>query len=149
MHRDKEKWNAYMREYQRTHKEAKKKRDVEFYQRNKTRLQATSRQYHADHREERKAYSQEHYYQTKYGISVEDKQTMFKDQHGLCYLCGKSMPSWEESYVEHNHVTDEIRGLAHPVCNTQLGVIETLVSEDINTLNKMLGVAGYLDTTLR
>jgi len=45
---------------------------------------------------------------------------MLAAQHGLCALCGKP-PDGEKLMVDHNHETDEVRGLIHRFCNSLLG----------------------------
>jgi hypothetical protein len=78
-----------------------------------------------------------------YGITPEDKQKMFIDQKGLCHICLRLMESCEKSVIDHNHYTDEVRGLAHDPCNTRLGTIECLLKKDPDTLVRMLGIVDF------
>src|SRR5208282_2964797 len=55
-----------------------------------------------------------------YGITPERYDEMLAAQHGLCALCGKP-PDGEKLMVDHNHETDEVRGLIHRFCNSLLG----------------------------
>ena len=61
----------------------------------------------------------------KYGISLEDKKRMLKEQKGLCGICHKPLPkAFGKCFVEHNHKTGKVRSLAHRRCNLVLGFIE-------------------------
>lgn len=55
-----------------------------------------------------------------YGITPEQYDSMFAAQRGLCALCGKP-PNDENFMVDHDHKTNEIRGLVHRFCNSLLG----------------------------
>lgn len=79
---------------------------------------AYMRQWYLNNPTKRKDYVLKHLY----GISLNQKREIYADQNGKCKLCDKSM-SFEESYVDHNHVTKQIRGLLHLKCNTLLGMV--------------------------
>jgi hypothetical protein len=144
--KDREAHNAYMREYYSTpeRKEKKIKSDRESYCRNRDKRLASRKVYVEKNKSKILAFQREYYYQTKYGISVAEKEKMFETQNGLCYICGKQMPSWEECVVEHDHFTEEMRGLAHESCNIRLGVVENLAVIDPATLTNMLRISKYL-----
>lgn len=55
-----------------------------------------------------------------YGITPEKYDEMLASQYGLCALCGKP-PDGEKLMVDHDHETDEVRGLIHRFCNSLLG----------------------------
>lgn len=59
--------------------------------------------------------------QVKYGITVDEYDTMLKAQDGMCAICGvdrigRNMP------VDHDHQTGEIRGILCENCNRGLGL---------------------------
>jgi len=62
---------------------------------------------------------------------------LFREQHGLCKFCHQLLErpnafhlgSWERPYVDHDHKSDGVRGLVHPVCNRLIGAIENIVLE--------------------
>jgi Recombination endonuclease VII len=67
----------------------------------------------------------------KYGISVDEYKKMYKEQNGVCKLCGNPQvenysrvliktPGFELA-VDHNHETGRIRGLLCTPCNLGLG----------------------------
>lgn len=74
-----------------------------------------------------------------YGLTLEDYNHMFKKQKGVCAICknverrrsrsGKKTPL----AVDHDHVTDIVRGLLCRPCNAMLGYLE-----DVGRLKKAL-----------
>ena len=69
----------------------------------------------------------------KYGITYKDKEEMYMSQDGKCLICNNQFPI-QDLHIDHNHNTNEVRGLLCPQCNTSLG----LLKEDINTLMNMI-----------
>jgi hypothetical protein len=58
----------------------------------------------------------------KYGIDVLQYDELFNKQNGCCYICGT--PQYElkkRLSVDHNHLTEEVRGLLCTRCNQLLG----------------------------
>ena len=75
---------------------------------------------------------------TKYGITVEDYNTMFLKQNGCCAICETHNSKLSKSLaVDHCHTTGEIRGLLCQNCNTALGKFKdniTLLQNSVNYL---------------
>lgn len=74
----------------------------------------------------------------RYGISEEDYDALWKIQEGKCAVCDKSLDYRSKgTHVDHNHDTNEVRGLlCHPCNNRVVGALE----------NKLLSAAlTYLD----
>ena len=63
-----------------------------------------------------------------YGISESEYDAMYKEQNGLCKICGKEVPH-RKLCVDHNHDTNAVRGLLCRSCNIRLGVIESVKSK--------------------
>jgi hypothetical protein len=65
----------------------------------------------------------------KYGITVEDYEFIYKEQEGKCKGCGRF---FDKLSVDHDHNTNEIRGLLCRNCNMALGLLydnkETLLN---------------------
>ncbi len=59
-----------------------------------------------------------------YGITIEEYDKMFELQSGGCAICKQKCPSGKKLAVDHNHETNEFRGLLCVRCNTALGSIQ-------------------------
>ena len=55
-----------------------------------------------------------------YGISQEEYNRMYDEQHGLCAICGVG----PAEHLDHDHVTTENRGLLCGNCNRGLGLFK-------------------------
>lgn len=60
-------------------------------------------------------------YKKKYGITVDQFNTMFKDQDGRCAICVDEL---KKPNVDHNHWTGKVRGLLCMNCNFLVGQYE-------------------------
>ncbi len=61
----------------------------------------------------------------KFGITPNDYFKLFKKQKGKCAICGKHQINFNRRLaVDHNHKTNEIRGLLCVNCNSKLGWFE-------------------------
>ncbi len=67
---------------------------------------------------------------SRYGITWKRKVQMYEDQEGLCKLCHNPLPPVEhiDCHVEHDHVTNQVRGLVHRQCNHLIGWVEKYLS---------------------
>lgn len=54
----------------------------------------------------------------KYGMTIEDYNTMHARQDGRCAICGTSE---EKLVVDHNHKTGQVRELLCHLCNAMIG----------------------------
>ena len=62
------------------------------------------------------------YLRKHYGITLEDYNRMYKEQNGVCAICGQEEPLSSSSLaVDHDHETKKIRGLLCSKCNQGLG----------------------------
>lgn len=59
----------------------------------------------------------------KYGVTPEWYESKLKEQNGLCDICGADKPGGRgvDLFVDHNHTTNQVRGLLCSNCNTMLG----------------------------
>ena len=73
-----------------------------------------------------------------YGISVEQYESMFRAQNGVCAICSCLNISGRRLAVDHNHVTGNIRGLLCSRCNTGIGQAR----ESVDILKKTI---AYLE----
>lgn len=72
----------------------------------------------------------------KFGITLEEYETMYTAQHGKCACCGeeKQNTGINGLVVDHDHTTGKVRKLLCSSCNTALG----LLKEDKNIINNLL-----------
>lgn len=64
-----------------------------------------------------------------YGITLGQFQQKLKDQKGACEICGVTENrSWkgevQNFVVDHNHTTNQVRGLLCHNCNKNVGAVE-------------------------
>lgn len=63
---------------------------------------------------------------SKYGISLEQYETMLQEQGSRCAICGTDVPAmgWVNFPVDHDHETGSTRGLLCNTCNIGLGAFK-------------------------
>ena len=60
----------------------------------------------------------------KYGIDLQDYNSMFEEQEGCCAICNKHQTELSRVLVvDHCHETNEVRGLLCSTCNTGIGLL--------------------------
>lgn len=75
-------------------------------------------------------------YKCRYGITLDDYNSVLEAQNGRCAICGE-LPS-NHLCIDHDHKTGKVRGLLCISCNVALGWFEKLeVSKDL--YNQYLG----------
>lgn len=62
----------------------------------------------------------------KYGLEWEEFEELHRLANGRCEICDRQIslmasPDMETAYVDHDHVTQKVRGLLCRVCNVALG----------------------------
>ena len=60
----------------------------------------------------------------KYGISGADKQRMIEEQNFKCSNPGCHNPVDMQSDTDHDHVTEQVRGIMCHSCNVALGLLK-------------------------
>jgi len=75
-------------------------------------------------------------YKTNYNITIEDYEEMNKSQRGKCALCNRAEKNKKTTRlsVDHNHITEKIRGLLCNRCNRSLGILGL---DDKNSFHKL------------
>ena len=103
-------------------------------------------EYQKAHKEEIVAYKKEHYkargrnsqYLRKYNITLQEYDDILASQGGHCACCDAVCnPYGTRLCVDHDHTTNEVRGILCTSCNTVLGY----VNDDVETL---LRLTAYL-----
>jgi hypothetical protein len=62
-------------------------------------------------------------YKRKFGITIEEYDTLYLNQGGRCAIC-LDKPTDRRLAVDHDHITGKIRGLLCKNCNLILGHAE-------------------------
>jgi hypothetical protein len=72
----------------------------------------------------------------RYGIKISDDEysILFKEQKGRCKVCGRKEMLNKRLSLDHNHKTNNIRGLLCHFCNAALGMLR----EDVNIMKNMI-----------
>ena len=60
----------------------------------------------------------------KFGITLEDYDSMLAQQGGKCAICKSEEPKGKRFSVDHNHKTGEVRGLLCNPCNVAIGLLK-------------------------
>jgi len=60
----------------------------------------------------------------KFGITLEDYDSMLAQQDGKCAICRSEEPKGKRFSVDHNHETGEVRGLLCNSCNVAIGLLK-------------------------
>ena len=80
----------------------------------------------------------EYHLKTKYGITLDDYDTMLITQGGGCAICGTNdTGSRARLSVDHDHATGAVRGLLCQPCNIGIGHFK-------DDLDKLLSAIKYL-----
>lgn len=117
----------YMRVWRGNNREKHNSQRMDYYYRNREEIISRSRGYRLKY---------------MYSISEEDYQRMFNEQVGVCKICGR--PPYEHGknkksivlHIDHDHSTNEVRGLLCSRCNGALGWYEKYNNDINNYLNK-------------
>ncbi len=94
---------------------------------------ATAKRYALNHRERLLTQGRHYYYKASYGITLTEYDKIFKDQNGVCAICGLPEVNMRLQ-VDHDHKTDKVRGLLCLHCNNVLGKAR----DSIETLEKAI-----------
>lgn len=81
---------------------------------------------------------------SRYGIDIQDFNTMFLKQEGKCGICGKHQGQLSRTLsVDHDHATGKVRELLCDLCNRAIGYLkedENLLLAAIEYLRRHHGV---------
>ncbi|HPW67046.1 MAG TPA: endonuclease VII domain-containing protein [Salinivirgaceae bacterium] len=58
---------------------------------------------------------------SRYDLNKNDFQEMILNQNNKCAICGKNFKNNRYTYIDHNHINGNVRGLLCPKCNALLG----------------------------
>jgi len=124
-----EKAKSYQAQYRATHKEEAKTHQQQYYVNHRDELIAAQKQRDAKRPDEIKAYRSDWYVrrgrekqlQKTYGITLDQYNKMLADQNGVCAICNGICTAKKCLSVDHDHATNNVRGLLCHTCNVGLG----------------------------
>lgn len=79
---------------------------------------------------------------SKYGMTKEEYDVLFKLQSGLCAICFKPQEG-KRLAVDHNHITNENRGLLCEKCNRGLGLFKDNIELLSNAISYLESRGSY------
>ena len=106
-----------------------------YYLANKDKMNEQSTAWRKAHLAEDRLRVKEYHFRTAYGLTLEQRDEMYKEQSGRCAICGQFN---ETLAVDHNHNTGGVRNLLCGRCNRVLGNVH----ESVELLSAMI---DYLD----
>lgn len=103
------------------------KNSTEFHKDNRAKsgLQSRCKECHKNDRQDPEYY-REYWLRSKYGIGLEEYDRLREEQGYSCRICEIHEKHCENSklVVDHNHETEEVRGLLCKKCNQALGLLQ-------------------------
>jgi hypothetical protein len=110
----------------------------EWYEKNKEKQKTNAKEYR---KKNPLSHFQSHI-KRKYGITLEDYNSMFISQGGCCAICNTHQKDIEKRLsVDHCHNSGNVRGLLCNSCNTSIG----LLKEDVGILNAAIEYLNGFD----
>lgn len=79
-----------------------------------------------------------------YGLTLEEFDQMSENQNNVCAICGKPNYDNRRLCVDHNHITNKIRGLLCSKCNRALGLLNS-DNNGVETMNKIIEYLSQVD----
>jgi len=88
------------------------------------RQRENSRKWSKDNPKLKAEYDRDYHLRTTYGITMDDYKELFDAQNGLCAICNKPPVNGRNLDVDHDHETNEVRGLLCTSCNRVCGYLD-------------------------
>ena len=135
-YKNKEDALAYAKKYREENAEKRKKQAKQYYKENHKKIHKYQKQYREDNREQIRESGKQYRGTEKgrenarkasikysYGLFYEEWLEMWESQNEKCAICGESFLSPSNACIDHNHKTNEIRGLLCRKCNAAIGLL--------------------------
>lgn len=85
---------------------------------------AYSKEYNQKNKKKKEHSTRNSRYKLTYGITIDEYETLLKQQNNLCAICKKGCSTGRRLSVDHCHETNKVRGLLCFHCNMSLGWLE-------------------------
>ena len=116
-----EKIKEHRKQYREKNHEAILEYGKQYRERNREEIKEKGRQY--SRTEKARENAKINRFKYVYGLSHEDWLKMWEEQDERCSICEEPFTSLSDACVDHNHKTDEIRGLLCKKCNSAIGLL--------------------------
>ena len=115
-----------------------------YYEAHKDQVRASVKKYNTKNPERKRLNDRRSWLRRKYGVSVEQYNTLLEIQNGRCSICGRSASdNGKLLAVDHAHQTGLVRGLLCNDCNSGLGFFherQDLLMEAMTYLENHTGI---------
>lgn len=83
-----------------------------------------------------KQYQRLKYRQSRYRLSIKDFNKLLTQQDSRCKICSKEFDKTDmhDTCIDHDHITNSIRGLLCRKCNVALGMFNDSVINLVNAI---------------
>lgn len=104
-------------------KECRRQRVRIYYEKSKDKFSLYHMEYNKNNPEKIKLYDHRSTIK-KYGLTLDEYNTILKNQNNGCAICGNKCSSGNNLSVDHCHFSGKIRGLLCGKCNKALGLFK-------------------------
>lgn len=112
---------AYDKDYVYKNRAKSKVQDKLYREMNKDKLEQYGKNYYKANKEKVNKKNNKNFYMQKYGITLERKLEMIKEQENKCFICSVTLLGTLDGYVDHDHKTGKVRAILCRYCNMGLG----------------------------
>jgi len=91
---------------------------------NREKLRLCAKENYKHNAESYRAKAPAYWLKRRHGITVQERSKMIEDQDFKCAICGIKFGdnNWDKACIDHDHVTNKIRGILCHRCNVMLGL---------------------------
>ena len=137
-----------VKQYQQDNKEKIKIRRRKYRQTHRKTIDKSNKQYLKDHPE----YSRNRELKRKYKITPNEYKLMWDKQEGRCAICGnpetiRSKGKLIMLEIDHDHITNKIRGLLCGTCNKGIGIFNDSIEKLRRAISYLEGHKSFSNLT--
>ena len=112
----------YDKNYHQVNKEKRRRAAKTWTENNKERAESNNKRWKKENKDWIRERNRKANLKFQFGLSLEQYNEMLSEQKECCAICGRHQSEWKIPLcVDHDHTTNEIRGLLCRLCNTALG----------------------------
>lgn len=130
-----EKARALKNQWRKNNPEANKAARRRYYLKNKASIKERSKHWRKRNVERSKYRARNNHLSSKYGLTIDSFAAMLKGQDGKCAICRTDTGDW---VVDHDHKTNDVRGILCRQCNIGLGSFKDSTDVLVNAAKYLL-----------